>query len=160
MSDLKLGVPIALALLLAAPAAAQETAPPDLQRVFVLSNTGDEIQGHLLQLGTGVATILVNGTRRDFPLESILRIETRGDSIRNGALIGAAIGVVAGLLSAQEVGGGAAVPFAVASAGVWSLMGAGVDAMIPGRTVIYRRPRTAAVAAGTPGAAMTVRIRF
>lgn len=145
-------------LLACPPAAAQEAPPPNVQRVFVLSNSGAEVEGHLLQLGPVNATLLLDGTRLDLPLESILRIEARGDSVRNGFLIGAAIGVVAGLLSAGEVGGDAAVAYAVGSAALWGLMGAGLDALKPGRTVIYSKP--AARVAGAPRPAIAFRLRF
>lgn len=150
---------VAFVLLVAGPVAAQEL-PPDVRRVFVLSSAGDEIRGHLLKLGPDSATLLVQGARRELSLDSILRIETEGDSIKNGAFIGAGIGVVAGLLSAADVGG-ARIPFALFSAAVWGLMGAGVDALIPGRTVIYRRSSSASTpASSAPHAAVSFRIRF
>ena len=145
-------------LVVCSPAAAQEAAPPDVQRVFVLSSGGDEVQGHMLLLGPASVTMLIDGKRLELPLESILRIEARGDSVRNGFFIGAAIGVVAGLLSAREVSDGAAVPFALFSAGLWGLIGAGVDALIPGRTVIYSKPLPRA--AGSPRPAIAIRVRF
>jgi len=151
---------VALALGLASSSFAQEVPPQNVQRVYVFSTSGEEIQGHLLQLDGASLTMLVAGARRDLPLDSILRIETRGDSVRNGAIIGAAIGVVAGLLSAAEVGDDATVPLTVSSAIVWGLIGAGIDALIPGRTVIYNRPTARAATSGTSGPAVVFRVRF
>lgn len=73
---------VAVALVFASPAGAQEAAPRNVRPVHVLSTAGDEIQGQLVMLGSNSATLLVNGLRRELPLESILRIETRGDSVR------------------------------------------------------------------------------
>ena len=85
--------PLAIAIavvLTAGSSAAQEAQPRDLARVFVqVADQGEEMAGHLLDLGPSGVTLLVDGVRRQVPLESVLRVQTRGDSLWNGTLIGA-----------------------------------------------------------------------
>ena len=127
------------AILLASSAAAQESAPRGVARVFVLlADGGEEIAGHLLDLGPGGATLLVDGVRRDVPIASVLRVQTRGDSLWNGALIGAAVGAVTFALVATEYGG-EAVAFGLVTTATWASIGASLDALLPGRTTIYRK---------------------
>jgi len=139
---------------------AQEPVPGGVTRVFVQREAGEELRGQVLQLGPGTMTLLVDGQRLSVPMTSVLRIETRGDSLRNGALIGAiAGGVWCALVCGQGLSSTAQLPAAVAfSAGFWAAAGVGIDAMIPGRTTIYRRPAPAA--AGVAGAAVSYRLRF
>jgi len=89
-------IAIAIAIVLTAgDAVAQEAPPRDLARVFVqVADQGEEMAGHLLDLGPSGITLLVDGIRREVPLESVLRVQTRGDSLWNGAAIGAAVGAV------------------------------------------------------------------
>ena len=133
-------VTIALgAVLTAGGVAAQESPPRGLARVFVqLADGGDEITGHLLDLGPAGATLLVDGVRRDLPIASVLRVQTRGDSLWNGALIGAAVGALTFALVAAEYGD-EAVAGGLAGTALWASIGASVDALIPGRTTIYRK---------------------
>ena len=120
-------------------AAAQEAPPRDLARVFVqVADSGDEIAGHLVSLGASEVTLLVDGVRQDVPIESVLKVQMRGDSLRNGALIGALLGAVGFALAASEYGN-AVVPGALLGTAVWASIGASVDALIPGRTTIYRK---------------------
>lgn len=126
-------------VLMAGGAAAQESPPRGVARVFVqLADGGGEITGHLLDLSPAGATLLVDGVRREVPIASVLRVQTRGDSLWNGALIGAAVGVVAFALVASEYGDEAVVGGLVGTA-LWASIGASVDALIPGRTTIYRK---------------------
>ena len=126
-------------VLMASGAAAQEAPPRDLTRVFVqVGDGGDEIAGHLVSLGPSNLTLLVDGVRRDVPIESVIKVQTRGDSVRNGALIGAALGALGFALAAAEYGD-AVVPGALLGTAVWASIGAGVDALIPGRTTVYRK---------------------
>ena len=110
-------------------AAAQER--PETVRL-VLAERG-AVTGALLRLADAEATLLVGGVREEFPLDSILSIERRGDRIWNGALIGAAVGLLPLLTSRGEMPGG----WVAASVGSWTALGAGVDALIPGWTPIY-----------------------
>ena len=155
--------PLAIAIavvLTAGSAAAQEAKPRDLARVFVqVADQGEEMAGHLLSLGPSGVTLLVDGVRRQVPLESVLRVQTRGDSLWNGALIGAAVGAVAFALVASEYGD-AVIPGALLGTALYASVGASVDALIPGRTTIYRKTPRDAFRSGAPAAAISMKIRF
>ena len=135
---------IALLLALASPvgARAQDAPPEGVEQVLVRREGGDELRGQLLRLGPETLTLLVEGQRIDLPISSVVRMDSGGDPVRNGALIGALIGGgFCALVCGQGVGSAAEVPMAVlVSAVFWGGVGAGIDAMIPGRTTIYRRP--------------------
>ena len=55
------------------------------------SVSGEELQGYLLELSPTTLAMLVNGKRVEMPIDSVLRIDGRRDSVKNGAAIGAAI---------------------------------------------------------------------
>lgn len=83
----------------------------------------------------------VHVTRAD--VQRIAVVEEQRDSIRNGTLIGAAVGAVYGLIVRSKVGGdvehGASIP--VAAAGIGGTFGAWTDALREGRRtrLVYRR---------------------
>jgi hypothetical protein len=152
---------VALTLWTVAPAVAhaQEAAPEGVDRVFVQrEGPGDELRGHLLELGTETITLLVDGQRLKVPLAGVVRVDRAGDGLKNGALIGAVLGGVwCALVCGQGLEDTGALPLAVAVTALsWAGIGAGVDALIPGRTTIYRRPQTSA--AGRP--VLGYRVRF
>jgi hypothetical protein len=128
----------------------QDPLPKSLQRVFVhQTDSGDELEGRLLDLGPNSLAMIVDGRRVELPVEKVLRIEVPGDSLKNGALIGALVGGLwCALVCGQGLDSISHLPAAVGfSAAFWSAVGAGIDAAIPGRTMIYRKssPRV-----GTP----------
>ncbi len=117
-----------------------------VEKVILIPLTGEDIVGELLELGPTALKLRVDNVVREIPLDSVVRIDRRGDSVKNGAIIGGAIGLAVGLSFIAEYGG-EAVGFALATSGIWALLGTGVDALIPGRTAIYRRPPSQAAAA-------------
>jgi len=150
----------AAVVLTAGGATAQEAPPRDLARVYVqLADGGDEIDGHLVSLGPSQITLLVDGVRRDVSIDSVMKVQTRGDSVKNGALIGALISAVSFALVASEYGD-AVLPGALVGTAAWAAIGAGVDALIPGRTTIYRKTGSDAVSASGPRAALAMKFRF
>ena len=150
----------AVMLLVAAPAAAQETtsAPglrtEKLSTVFVQDDSGNETKGKLLRLDQQSIKILVDGQERTFELSGVSRIQKRGDSLKNGAIAGAVLGAIVGsmILTADCDGveyyctAGARTLIALGTAGIYSAIGAGVDAAIPGRTTLYQRPASMTLA--------------
>ena len=115
--------------------------------IEVTDSTAVKTAGTLTTLTDTSIGMMVRGSELKFPIADIREIGKRGDSVRNGALIGAGIG--AGLVAL----GGAAwcsgyacsrpfVDTVAASAGV-GLLFAGIGALIDkahtGHTVIYRR---------------------
>lgn len=99
-----------------------------------------EIRGNLLELGPDTIAILSNGTRLDLPLSSVERVQAKGDSLKNGALIGA---LVFGGSTALAFFNGSTEPafwlsVVAFNTGWGALIGVGIDALHNGRTTIYR----------------------
>src|SRR5262245_5096189 len=153
-------------------------ASSQLSTIYVRDDTGAETSGKLLHLNPDSIVILVDGAERRFEAARVTRIQRRGDSLRNGAIIGAAVGVAMGILSAgiadcpgDRAGGpcpGSRVALFLVSTGVYSAIGTGIDALIPGRTTLYeasKAPPTAdqggsASLALSGRAAVNVRVRW
>ena len=74
-------------------------APSQLQTVYVLDRSGIETTGKLLGLSPDSLVLLVADAERRFDRADVARIEKR-DSLKNGTLIGAVVGVAMGLLAA------------------------------------------------------------
>lgn len=148
------GLVAAVLVVLPPTAYAQETMPDGVAAVFVQrADTGDELRGHVLRLEHDTMTLLVEGQRVTLPMSSVTRIDTPGDPVRNGALIGAIIGGTwCALVCGQALDSSGALPIGVViNAAFWGGIGAGIDALIPGRKTIYRRP---------PGASAHARISY
>lgn len=142
-----------------APVAAQESTPPPsglrvsaLPTVYLLDDMGSETRGTLLSIGQASIVLLVDGSQRRFETEHVRRIYRRGDSLKNGAIIGAVVGVgmgivAAGIADCPRDGGygrcsaGASVGVVLSASAVYAAMGAAIDALIPGRTLIFESSR-------------------
>jgi hypothetical protein len=114
-----------VAVLVSIPAHAQK--PGDT--IFVTDRTGLQTDGVLLRTGADGLTLLVDGRERLIPAESAGRIEKR-DSRWNGMLIGAAPGVLIGMMGAGASCSphcGRDVPLAALLNGA---IGAGIGALI------------------------------
>jgi hypothetical protein len=137
--------------LMSSPAEAQELAGTfDQLRVLVKPGdtltvtdaAGVPVRGKLVTLSTASLSLDVSGSRKLFQNSEIDTIARRTpDSLRNGALIGLAIG---GGLFGSAVGAatshwGYAASAALVYGGLGAAIGAGVDAMIEGPRVIYAR---------------------
>jgi hypothetical protein len=110
--------------------------------IYVLDTNARETKGILAEASESSIRLLVKGQIREIPAGDVQRVVRRGhgDTLKNGALIGAAFGAfVGGAAAVQECGcpEGAAM-LAVVGAGIYGAIGAGIDALIPGRTVVYR----------------------
>ena len=91
--------------------------------------------------------MLVGGTEQRFEAARVRRIDKRGDSLKNGTLIGVALGVLFGSISSGisdcpgDDPGGDCTGFRVAAfagaLGIYTALGAGVDALIVGRTRVF-----------------------
>ena len=56
------------------------------------ADSGDIVQGRLVSLSPDSLALLTPDNRRvDIPLDRVLRVETGGDSLKNGAAIGALV---------------------------------------------------------------------
>jgi hypothetical protein len=132
-----------LAILVANPLLAQSAQtgnPRMISPVYVRNINGAEIRGQLLQLGPDTLSLLDKGTVRDVRLADVARIESRGDSVKNGAIIGAAIlGGWCALICPQGLDGyrGQFAYVLAINTVLGATIGAGIDAMHVGRTTIY-----------------------
>jgi hypothetical protein len=151
---------LVLALLLPAAARAQQ---PQEEVIVTQSASGAELRGRLVELSRTSLGILVNGSRVDVPIDNVLRIEARTDSVKNGAVIGAS---VLGGLSLLACAGHRDAAFCLWSGAVntafGALAGAGIDALHKGRTTIYSKPAAVAfrVAPAGKGARAQLAIRW
>lgn len=161
---------ILVALLIPAQTHAQSTlakglTPDGLPTVFVLDDRGVETRGQLLRLDDESVVVLVGSEQRRFETRRIKTITKRGDSVRNGAIAGATIGVLLGVVSfgmmdcGREGCGGARALAVPLSAAFYTAIGTGIDAMIQGRTVIYQAP-SVRIAPTTNGASIGFTLRW
>ena len=129
--------------------------------VWVTDAQGRELKGRIGSLEPGAMTL--RGGGRTFNLSDVRQVTVRrGDSVGNGATIGLAVGALAGL--GAGIAACAAYPkddplrgdaclmaiglFWMPGMAVGALVGVGIDAMIPGKTlVVYRAPVPGAHAA-------------
>jgi len=119
----------------------------ELSTVYVLDDAGAETSGKLVRLNPDSIVILAGGAERRFDAAHVRRVQKRGDSVRNGAIIGAIVGAVFGAIGSgiadcpgvDQSGGCAAARagmFALSTA-VYTAIGAGIDALVVGRTTLY-----------------------
>lgn len=122
-------------------------APSSLPKVVLTDLRGAEHHGRLLRVEPAEVTLVGVDGERIFKRHEIVQIEKRGDSLRNGAIIGATVGVAAGLLAAgisdcpgvrQDGCAGSRVAMFVTSTAFYTVVGVGIDALVQGRTVLYR----------------------
>jgi hypothetical protein len=112
-------------------------------KVSVTGPTG-EVTGKLAQLSSSALKLNAHGRVLDFHEADVSAIrQRRADSLQNGALIGLCVGsglVLALIASADDAPLDGWVLMATAAyGGIGAGIGAGVDALIVGRQVIYER---------------------
>lgn len=114
--------------------------------VYVEDRSGREVEGKLVSLTESALTVNIDGLTRTFTPAEVTKVDRRGDSLKNGALIGAAVGVFTGLLGDCPGAGsrngskgctGARVGYVFGGAAIWAAIGASIDALIPGRTRLW-----------------------
>jgi hypothetical protein len=111
--------------------------------VWVQDRTGSQLLARVVSATNAELTVTLGGVPRTFAVPDIIRISLDGDSLTNGTIIGAAIGVPAGAFSCQ----GSVTEEcnflwrAVLGAVIYGAIGAWIDSRHHGRTVIYRSPR-------------------
>ena len=125
------------AVFLAVPVAAQDT----FKQVWVTqSDSGDVVRGKIVELSRDSLVLLTPDNRRVMmPIDSVLRIEGHGDSLKNGAGIGAAIMGGLTLLGCTATGAAFCARAAAFNIGFGALLGAGIDALNGGRSTLYKR---------------------
>jgi hypothetical protein len=131
-----------------------------LDTIYVTDDAGRRTEGKLLRLETNSLVMLVDGAEQRFDAARVQRIDKRGDSLKNGAWIGAALGVLFGSISAGisdcpgDNPGGSCSGFRAATfvgaLGIYTAIGTAVDAMIVGRTRVFEAGRESIAALSTP----------
>ena len=136
------------------------------QTIVVVDNAGHETKGQLLRFSPDQLTMTVDGRNLVFDRQQVTTVHAIGDSLKNGMLIGLFTGIAVGVVTGAvgtECGGffeparscDSGEKFALAVVGGALLGGAGlgigaaVDALIPGRRLLYhkaQRPGATAVA--------------
>jgi len=153
-------IPFLIALLmLAAPVSGQET----YKQVWVTqADSGDVVQGRMLRLSGETMAILTPDNRRvDLPLDRVLRIEIHGDSLKNGATIGAVVmGALGGIGCLAAERAHQCVTGIVLNTALGGVIGAGIDAANGGRTTIYSKPAAAGPESAGPRASVQFKLRF
>jgi hypothetical protein len=118
-------------------------------KISVVDVTGGEAEGRIGKLSRDALTLLTEAGPRQFGAVDVAKIrQRRGDSLTNGAIIGAVAGtayfVTMGALLSDSDGGDVIVSTAIAGgvlfAGMGAAAGVGIDALITRRQVIYRKP--------------------
>jgi hypothetical protein len=150
----------------AAPASAQATfgqvRAKGTPTVYVTDRAGQETQGQLITFSESQITIKTGALTKTFTADQVSLIERKGDSVKNGAIIGAVIGAIggigaaAGICSEDHTNGrscaGTAAAVTLIGTGFYAAVGAGIDALIPGRQRIWP--------AGKPGKAGGIAFSF
>jgi hypothetical protein len=116
----------------------------------ITDTAGRKVQGRLSEVTPSTLALNVAGRPQQFQHADVDMGEKRGpDSLKNGALTGLAVGgglaalFVGAALSAGEEGGYWYLIALPAYSGMGASIGAGVDALIEGRRVIYARSNSA-----------------
>lgn len=183
MKQLLIGVAAFLTFCTAAPASAQEVAST-LNQLAVLVKPGDSItlvdvngrtmRGRVASLSDDLLRLQISDGLLQLGEQEVATItQRRSDSLTNGALIGAASGaayfaVIMAIFSHYNDGGDVIVPTAITGGammvGLGAAAGAGIDALIARRQVIFRAKGGAGrvqfaplVGNGRRGATVTVR---
>lgn len=157
--QVRLAVPtFPLALLLAATVAGAQPAttfgelPLRLNTddsVRVIGADGATTRGTIVGISPATLEVRVNGDIRTFTPDSVREVAVRGDSLRNGTLIGLGAGAAYGVAFARAFSDhprpGEAVTGALIFGGIGAGIGVGIDALIRGHRVVYRRPGLARV---------------
>lgn len=122
-----------------------------LTTVFVRDIDNVTTTGKLLAFSPEALVLLVDGEERRLERSRVLRVQTR-DSLKNGTIIGAVTGLLVGALTAgiADCSSGSSIDgcpglrfsFVAFSTATYAGLGAGIDAMIRGRTTIYAAPQT------------------
>ena len=109
--------------------------------VYVTEHSGQETRGQLVTFSESEITIKTGTLTKTFTHDQVSLIERKGDSLKNGALAGVAFGVLPNLFATSEGcsgrPNGCRVGFFLFGEALYGAIGAGIDALIPGRTRIW-----------------------
>ncbi len=119
-------------------------------KISIVDMTGREAEGRIGKLSRDELTLVTKAGARQLGERDVARIrQRRSDSLQNGAIIGAAAGAGYGVAMLAFVAtmndGGGPIPISVVTGmvvftGIGAAAGAGMDALITRRQVIYEKP--------------------
>jgi hypothetical protein len=115
----------------------QSTKAKGFPSVYVTDAKGSETKGKLVSWTGSEIVLQTDAGSRTFKPGEAVRLDLRGDSVKNGALIGLAAGVAAGFLASAGCDCDGKPAIVLTSAGMYTLVGAGIDALVPGRTLLW-----------------------
>jgi hypothetical protein len=126
--------------------------PAEAQTVYVTEASGKETKGRIVSWTESSIVLQTGTTTKSFAQGEAIRVDLKGDSLKNGALIGAGVGaVLGGLIGGMgdcDGCGGSRVTIALVSVGVYAAIGTALDALIPGRTPLWRAGSSARSSSG------------
>ena len=151
-------VMLAIAFLVLSGTASAQTPTDDLrnrmkegQKVAVIDDQGRKVQGRIVDLTVDSLAIGLKNGREEVPYAQIVTID-RVDDLKNGALIGLAVGLglfaLDAALAAEDgltLNAAGYVAIGALYGGLGAGAGTGIDALIGGNRNIYRRGRAARV---------------
>ncbi len=156
-------------------AALEERVKPGTE-VDVVDRQGRIVRGQFARAdGEGVLVTLYGSAEgHRVPAAEVVSVTRAGDSLKNGALIGAAVGAIGAIgafVDDSEATGcastarGCKVGFAALSLGIYTGLGVLVDHLIKGHEVVYRAPAERVSWSVTPhpvprGAGIQLALRF
>ena len=109
--------------------------------IHVTDFRGKTTKGKVMGLSSAVLRFSAKGATRDLSESDVYRIQQwRGDSLKNGAFIGLGVGIGMGALSAlfcERSDHTCQVGVFTSTAGIYTAIGVGIDALIPSKQTIY-----------------------
>ena len=129
----------------------QDAAPKAFEKgnYLVRTTEGAELHGQRERIDRDSLTLRVGAEPWTVPMDRVEKVQRRGDSVKNGATIGALLGgglaVWPATLAASEpaLGGAFAVGFVVGLAAEGALFGALIDKLISSNHTLYQWPHLA-----------------
>jgi hypothetical protein len=116
---------------------------------------GRVTRGRLIELDRDRLALTTSEGPRSFTIDEVRTIERRGDSLKNGAIIGALVGILPAILSVQgssgDLSAGETALWVLGGVAVYSAIGVAIDAMIVGRTTVYPVANWGTAGAAVPG---------
>ncbi|HET9363050.1 MAG TPA: hypothetical protein VFO58_25045, partial [Vicinamibacterales bacterium] len=138
---------VVLLIVLSVPASAQTVTLP-MDEVVVHHDDAGRVRGRVVEVVPQGLVLIAANQRLTLSVAGVQRIDTRRDSVWNGAVIGALIGGTwCAFVCGQGLDGpGEAALAALFAAGVWGAAGAGIDALRHNQRTLYQRQPSASVA--------------
>ena len=130
----------------------------------VRNSAGTAFRGRVLDLSPDEIVLRIDGQRRRFAEADVREVSIKGDSLRDGTLIGAGTGALVGALIFKNFSGENRAGDALGGALLVGALGAGLglatDALLRGDTVVYRRGAVTMAPLLSPGRAYGVSLTF